>query len=183
MAEQTAFWNSNTGLPYPFAWSVKVSRGSSAATDSNSDVWAAQEVTIPSEVTGFNNFGPENTGGWLPGFGVIQRESFLSRAIIINFFDVSAKGTDPEWDLYRPWAIEVADKGLVDQTVQNGEIICNLYDRGTGIRRTITGKNAFPTHCEGFTVNYGSQPFTVKSVTFACRNITGFSSKDGALMG
>jgi len=174
------FWNHNTGLPYPFAWTVRVSRGDSA-NDQASKVWTAQEVTIPGETTMYDNFGPENTGGWLPGYGVIKRESFLSRAIVVNFFDTNTD--DPEWDLYRPWAIEVADKGLVDQGVQNGTITCTLFDRAGKERRTITGKNAFPTACEGFTVNYGTQPFTVKSVTFACRNITGFTGDSKALMG
>ena len=164
---QTAFWDKNKGLPYPFAWGVTVYRKGDAGTS----LWKAQEVTIPPEATMFDNFGVENRGGWLPGFGVIQRESFLSRNIVINFFDVSQKGEDPEWDLFRPWAIEVADNGLVDQSVQNGEITCTLYNNEGEIRREIQASHAFPTQCEGFTVNYGSQPFTVKSITFACRNI------------
>ena len=176
---QTAFWEKNTGLPYPFAWGVTVSRGTGGETTS---LWKAQEVTIPQESTMFDNFGVENRGGWLPGFGVIQRESFLSRSIVINFFDVSAEGEDPEWDLFRPWAIEVADNGLVDQGVQNGEITCALYDNEGNSRREIQAFNAFPTKCEGFTVNYGSQPFTVKSITFACRNIKSAKSAAGSLM-
>ena len=181
----TDFWNNNTGLPYPFAWTVRVSRGDSPGAGTTSKVWTAQEVTIPGETTMYDNFGPENTGGWLPGYGVIKRESFLARTIVVNFFDVSEQNADPEWDLYRPWAIEVADKGLVDQGVQNGTITCTLFDRAGLTRRTITGENAFPTACEGFTVNYGSQPFTVKSVTFACRNITGHAGdkRSWALMG
>ena len=176
---QTAFWNSNTGLPYPFAWGVTVYRKGGARTS----LWKAQEVTIPPEATMFDNFGVENRGGWLPGFGVIQRESFLSRSIVINFFDVSKEDEDPEWDLFRPWAIEVADKGLVDQGVQNGEITCTLYNNEGEIRRKIQALNAFPTTCEGFTVNYGTQPFTVKSITFACRNIKVTNPAAGALMG
>ena len=167
-----AFMDEGGKLPWPFAWIVQVTRGS-FGTGLSPAIWAAQEVTIPTEATTFENFGQTNRGGWMPGYGVIERESFLSRSVIINFFDLGKE--DPEWDFARPWLSKIADTGLAGsdgQSLQDGTIICQLFNNdGGNPRRTITAKNAFPTHCEGFTVNYGSQPFTVKSVTFACRKL------------
>ena len=46
-------------LPYPFAWTVEVSRGSTGGGSPTGPTqkWMAQEVTIPREVTMFDNFG------------------------------------------------------------------------------------------------------------------------------
>tara|TARA_R100000664_G_C2759594_1_gene149557 strand:- start:4223 stop:4795 length:573 start_codon:yes stop_codon:yes gene_type:complete len=159
-------------LPYPFAWTVDVSRGSTGGGSPTQPTqrWMAQEVTIPSEVTMFDNFGQENRGGWMPGYGVIERESFLSRSFTVNFF-ATDDDNDPEWAM-RKWLNDIANKGLAEESkLQDGTVDCILYKNGGSPRQYISAKYAFPTHCEGFTANYGSQPFIVKSVTFACRQL------------
>ena len=170
-AEPAKEFMTNGKLPYPFAWTVQVSRGSTGGGDpgGQTQIWAAQEVTIPSEVTMFDNFGQENRGGWMPGYGVIERESFLSRSFTVNFF--ATEENDPEW-VMRAWLNDIANKGLAEESkLQDGTVDCILYSNSGEPRQYISAKYAFPTHCEGFTANYGSQPFIVKSVTFACRQL------------
>jgi len=134
--------------------------------EKNGSVLVAQEVGIPGEQTSFGEFGQENRGGFLPGYGVTQRESFLTRQLSINFFETK---TDIEHTFFRPWMIAIAIDGLVNPNLKC-PILLTQYDNQMQKRKGFAFEDAFPTICEPYNLNYHDADFTVKSVTFACRN-------------
>ena len=153
-------------LPWPFAWQVDVYK--SGGSGLNSQLWAAQEVTIPYEGATMTEMAPENRGGFMPWPGVISRESFLSRPLAINFFDLG--GADAE-TMAREWMIELAEKGFRSTGVHDGSLTCILYDKKGGQRRVYNAQGVYPTNVEGFTTSYQSNTFIVKTVTFACQTL------------
>jgi len=137
-----------------------------SAYEKNGSILVAQEVSIPNESTSFGEFGQENRGGFLPGYGVTQRESFLTRQLSINFLETKI---DIEHTFFRPWLIAIAIDGLV-----NADLKCPItvtqYDNLMQPRKGFIFDDAFPTVCEPYTLGYGDADFTVKSVTFCCKN-------------
>tara|TARA_R110002051_G_scaffold73476_4_gene133469 strand:+ start:3431 stop:4024 length:594 start_codon:yes stop_codon:yes gene_type:complete len=174
-------------LPQPFLWKVTIDGGVTGAINStlgkagekwkatttpdeftkDSSILVAQEVTLPNERSEYNEFGQTNRGGFLPGFGLTQRDSFLARGITINFIETDV---DIEHNFFRPWAIAVGIDGLVNMGLKT-TITVKQFGNDGSMRKGFKFLDAFPTACEGYTLNYGGdQSFTVKTVTFACRN-------------
>mgnify|MGYP003628285149 FL=1 len=135
-------------------------------TTVNGSILVAQEVSIPGEQTSFGEYGQENRGGFLPGYGVTQRESFLTRQLSINFFETKV---DIEHTFFRPWMIAIAIDGLINPALKC-PIVVTQYDNKMKKRKGFVFDDAFPTVCEGYNLNYADADFTVKSVTFACKN-------------
>jgi len=129
-------------------------------------ILVAQEVAIPGEQTSFGEFGQENRGGYLPGYGVTQRESFLTRQLSINFLETRV---DIEHTFFRPWMIAIAIDGLINPSLKC-PIIVTQYDNLMKKRKGFVFEDAFPTICEPYNINYGDADFPVKSVTFGCKN-------------
>ena len=143
-------------LIYPWAWMVQVNGPGGAA-----GYWQAQEVTISQESTTFSDFASDNRGGPLPGMGTVQRDSFLQRGLVVNFFQLKR---DPEAGMRR-WLNRISHAGLVNGGGLKGSVVAVFGQDNSNV---INARGAFPTYCEGFTVNYGPQEYVVKSVTFAC---------------
>ncbi len=158
-------------LPQPFLWEVQLTMPEGVpgldGNLGNKPAFLAQEVTIPNESSTFAEFGQENRGGFLPGYGLMQRESFLTRTVSINFLETV--GTDIEHNYLRPWMIAIGRDGLVNG-IYRGSITVNQQSNDGGQHKGYQFSHVFPTNCEGFTVNYGSQDFLAKTVTFSCRD-------------
>ena len=182
--------NSKYFLSQPFLWKVSIAASNNLKTavdtacDKAGEKWraltlpedytsadgsilVAQEVSIPGEQTSFGEFGQENRGGFLPGYGVTQREGFLSRGLTINFFETK---TDIEHTFFRPWLIAIAIDGLINDKLKADNIMVEQYDNQMRRRKGFIFDDAFPTFCEPYTLNYSDAPFTVKTVTFGCKN-------------
>jgi len=129
-------------------------------------ILVAREVSIPNEATSFSEFGQENRGGFLPGYGITQRESFLSRQLSINFIETKV---DIEHTFFRPWLIAIGIDGLINPKLKC-TIVVTQYDNQMKKRKGFIFEDAFPTVCEPYTINYADADFTVKSVTFAFKN-------------
>ena len=175
-------------LSHPFLWKVKIQCSNTLKTavdkaclksgedwrlmtlpedyEKNDSVLVAQEVSIPGESSSFGEFGQENRGGFLPGYGVTQRESFLTRQLAINFLETKV---DIEHTFFRPWLIAIGIDGLI-----NPDLKCIIqvtqFDNQMQKRKGFIFDDAFPTVIEPYTLNYADQSFTVKSVTFGCKN-------------
>tara|TARA_R110002020_G_scaffold116080_1_gene266273 strand:+ start:1011 stop:1622 length:612 start_codon:yes stop_codon:yes gene_type:complete len=134
--------------------------------EKNGNILVAQEVSIPGEQTSFSEFGQENRGGYLPGYGVTQRESFLTRQLAINFMETKV---DIEHTFFRPWMIAIAIDGLINPALKCN-ILVTQYDNQMQRRKGFVFEDAFPTICEPYNLGYGDADFTVKSVTFGCTN-------------
>ena len=175
-------------LSQPFLWKVSIGASNTLATavntactkagegwrsltlpldyEKNGSILVAQEVSIPGEQSSFGEFGQENRGGFLPGYGVTQRESFLTRQLSINFFETKV---DIEHTFFRPWMIAIAIDGLINPALKC-PIVVTQYDNKMQKRKGFVFDDAFPTVCEPYTLNYADADFTVKSVTFCCKN-------------
>lgn len=128
-----------------------------------SNILVAQEVTIPSESYETVILGPDsNRGGYMPGYGVTQRTDFLSRNLSINFIETQS---DIETLLFRPWIVAISVDGMIGGRLRANATVTQ-YDRLGKVRKKYKFKNIFPTNTEGATVNYASDDFTVKTVTF-----------------
>ncbi len=173
-------------LPLPFLWKVSIQGVSSGAINAvlnkageswgvktvpdsftrDGNILVAQEVSIPSETFEVSTFGQNNRGGFLPGYGVTQRTDFLNRGITINFLETDE---DLEHGFFRPWTIAIGIDGLINQSLK-GDITVRQYAQDGSFRKGYIFNQAFPTNCEGYTLNYGESEFKAKTVTFACRN-------------
>ena len=114
-----------------------------------------------------NEYGQENRGGFLPGYGVTQRESFLTRQLTINFIETDQ---DICHDFFTPWLIAIGIDGLINQQLK-----CNItlkqYNNQGKLRKGFIFDKAFPTNVEGGgTLSYADSEFIVKTVTFGCKN-------------
>ena len=134
--------------------------------EKNGSILVAQEVAIAGESTSFGEFGQENRGGFLPRYGVTQRESFLTRGLSINFLETKK---DIEHTFFRPWLIAIAIDGLINQSLKC-IIQVTQYDNRMVARKGFIFDDAFPTVCEPYNLGYGDADFTVKSVTFGFKN-------------
>ena len=133
------------------------------------NILPAQEVVIPNESSSFQamNSG-SNMGGFLPGYALDTRSDFLSRNVSINFLETAR---DLEHEFFRPWMISLGIKGLIEQGVSlKSTITVKQYNNKGQFRKGFQFDKAFPTNVEGFTMNYESTDFPIKSVTFACQN-------------
>ncbi len=135
----------------------------------NGNILPAQEVTIPIESSSFSPMvAGSGLGGFLPGYAMDSRTDFLSRTFAINFLETSR---DLEHEYFRPWQIAVGIKGLIEHEVSlKADITVKQYNNAGQFRKGYHFKKAFPTNVEGFTMNYESTDFPVKTVTFACEN-------------
>ena len=132
----------------------------------NGSILVAQEVTIPPESFAITQIGQPNSGGFLPGYGVVARSDFSSRGPVINFLETDQ---DIEHEFFRPWSIAVGIDGLINHALK-AEITVKQYGTDGTFRKGYVFEGAVPTNSEGYTMNYEDSEFKVKSVTFSCRN-------------
>lgn len=178
----------NFSIPLPFQWTVTIDddnlpgaitnatgkinqqwkvASSSAWTDKLSDnILVAQEIQVPSESVEITSISQENRGAFMPGYGVTQRTDFLSRNVTINFLETEK---DIETELFRPWIIALSVDGLLNQNLKS-IITMKQYTRDGKVRKTYKFTGVYPTNTEGYTLNYGDQEFSVKTVTFGYTN-------------
>jgi hypothetical protein len=137
-------------------------------TKSN-NILVAQEVVLPNESSSFSTLeSGSNMGGYLPGYGLSTRSNFLERGIYVNFLETEI---DIDHNFFRPWAISVGIKGLVETGASlKGSMEVKQYTNGGRFIKGFRFKKIFPTAVEGFTLNYESTDFKIKSVTFGCEN-------------
>lgn len=135
----------------------------------NGNILPAQQVVIPTENSNFTPMVAGNSlGGFLPGYAMDSRSDFLSRSFSVNFLETAR---DLEHEFFRPWAIAVGIKGLIEQGVNlKATITVKQYNNAGQFRKGFQFYKAFPTNVEGFTLNYDNTDFPIKSVTFACEN-------------
>jgi len=173
-------------LSHPFLWKVNIESNVTGAVNQalskggefwrasqipdsyskNGDILVATEVSIPSEQSSFSDFGQENRGGFLPGYGIVQRESFLTRNITVNFLETDI---DLEHTFFRPWTIALGIDGLINQGLKS-TISLTQYDNRLRRRKGYVFEDAFPTICEGYGLTRGPGEYIQKTVTFACKN-------------
>lgn len=148
-------------------WSVNSSNRWTGKGE-HSNILVAQEVSLPSESYQTISLGQPNRGGYMPGYGVTERSDFLSRNISINFIET---GVDIEAHLFRPWIIALGTAGLLN-TKLRADINITEYNKDMSVRKEYKFFKAFPTNSEGYTLNYTSGEFIVKSVTFGFTDYT-----------
>ena len=174
-------------LSLPFLWSVEIpglgglisainaatskvqNQGSWKAGSNSASSWgagnilAARQVTIPPEQSTFLEVGQQSRGGFMPGYGLQQRESFLSRNLAINFIETI---DDIVHLFFTPWAVALGINGLTDFKLK-ATILVKQYDNQLRVRKGYKFIDAFPTNVEGFTVTQEPEAvFPEKSVTF-----------------
>jgi hypothetical protein len=132
-------------------------------------ILVAQQVVLPTESSNFSALeSGSSMGGFLPGYGLNARSNFLDRGISVNFLETEE---DIEHNFFRPWAIAVGIKGLVeDGPSLKGNMQVKQYTNSGKFIKGFQFKKIFPTAVEGFTLNYDSTDFKIKSVTFGCQN-------------
>ena len=143
--------------------------GSPGAYTRSGTILCAQEVTLPSESSSFAALeSGSNMGGFLPGYGMTARSNFLDRGLSVNFLETEV---DIEHNFFRPWTIAVGIKGLVEHGPSlKGNMQVKQYTNGGKFIKGYQFNKIFPTAVEGFTLNYESTDFKIKSVTFGCEN-------------
>tara|TARA_R110002051_G_scaffold51589_1_gene98732 strand:- start:2123 stop:2731 length:609 start_codon:yes stop_codon:yes gene_type:complete len=173
-------------LSLPFLWSVeipglagltsaidettsKIANQGSWKTGGNAGGWgagnilAARQVTIPPEQSTFLETGQQSRGGFMPGYGLQQRESFLSRNLAVNFIETI---DDIVHLFFTPWAVALGVDGLTNFKLKTN-ILVKQYDNQLRVRKGYKFIDAFPTNVEGFTVTQEPEAvFPEKSVTF-----------------
>jgi hypothetical protein len=136
--------------------------------ESNGNTLVAREVTVPGETTEFLEAGSGiNKGGFLPGFASEKRQGFLTRTLSVNIFDTD---DDLEHTFFRPWMIAIGIDGLIERGLLCPNVILRQYNNKGEIRKGYNFIDVFPTNVEGYMVNYNSESFLEKSVTFAFKN-------------
>ncbi len=173
-------------LSLPFLWTVsipglvgltgaintvtgKVARGGGAWAARPLPDWgaesllAARETTIPIENSTFLEAGQNSRGGFMPGYGLQQRESFLGRSLSITFIETI---DDIVHRFFTPWSIAIGVDGLTNFDLKT-DIYVYQYDNRKGIRKAYKFIDAFPTTVEGFTLTQEPEAmFPEKTVTF-----------------
>lgn len=146
-------------------WQAKTSP--SAMTKSG-NILVAQSVTLPNEASGFVAMESGSMGGFLPGYGLNARSNFLDRGFSVNFLETQL---DIEHNFFRPWMIALGSKGLIEEgTSLKGNMSVRQYTNGGKFIKGFKFRKVFPTVVEGFTLDYDSTDFKIKSVTFGCEN-------------
>jgi len=134
----------------------------------NGNTMVAREVSVPNETTEFLEAGGGiNKGGFLPAFGVEKRQGFLTRTLAVNIFDTD---DDLEHTFFRPWMIAIGIDGLLNRGLLCPNVMLRQYNNKGEIRKGYNFMDVFPTNVEGYMVNYDSESFLEKSVTFAFKN-------------
>ena len=146
--------------------------------DRQGGILAARQVVIPNENTQFDPVGTMNLGGFLPGYAVTKRVDFLSKNLVINFFDTQ---DDIEHLFFRPWMIAISIDGLMERSLLCPTVRLTQYNNLMQIRKGYEFTDVFPTNVEGYTLNYDSTDFIEKSVTFAFRNYRPITSAPRAI--
>lgn len=179
-------------IPLPFLWTVSIDDSgltgeitkalnkvdykwnvveSSAWTDKAlNNILVAQEISIPTEAFDATIMGPDNRGGYMPGYGVSGRIDFLSRLLNINFIETDS---DIETNLFRPWIIAIGIDGLINTKLRAKQVTLTQYSRDMRVRKKYVFSDVFPMSTEGNTVNYsGDQEFVIKTVAFGYKKYT-----------
>tara|TARA_R100000700_G_C3141357_1_gene123105 strand:+ start:363 stop:962 length:600 start_codon:yes stop_codon:yes gene_type:complete len=171
-------------LSLPFLWTVsipgilgltgsiasansKIGRGGwsprAAADWGAGSLLAAREVTIPNEQSTFLEAGQNSRGGFMPGYGLQQRESFLARNLSINFIETVE---DIVHGIFTPWMIALGVDGLTNFGLKT-DIYVKQYDNQKRLRKGYRFIDAFPTNVEGFVLTQEPEAvYPEKSVTF-----------------
>jgi hypothetical protein len=130
-------------------------------------ILVAQEITIPNESLNIQPYGVDDRGGFLPGYGMIERTDFASRAFTINFLETH---DDIEHNLFRPWLMALAIEGLVKSQLK-ATVTVKQYGNDGSFRKGYEFKKAIPINVEGgAALNYANTDFIVKTVSFICEN-------------
>lgn len=174
-------------LPLPFLWKVTIDGVSAEAITTTvnkanekwnatevpnnytrgGNILVAQEVTIPNDQVVADIAGVDNSGGFLPGYGIRNRTNSIDRQFSINFIET---GNDIEHEFIRPWIIAIGIDGLINPQLKSVITVKQYAQDGT-FRKGYKYIDAVPTATEGSTLNYaGDIPFYVKSATFIYRN-------------
>ena len=131
------------------------------------NVLVARSVTVPNENTQFDIAGSMNQGGFLPGYAVNKRTDFLSKNLVINFFDTN---DDIEHLFFRPWMIAIGIDGLMMRNLICPTVELVQYDNIGRRRKGFRFIDVFPTNVEGYSLSYDDTEFIQKSITFAFKN-------------
>jgi len=131
------------------------------------NILAARTVDIPAENAQFHLAGAGNLGGFLPGYALNKRADFLSKNLIVNFFETQ---DDLEHNFFRPWMIAIGIDGLI-----NRNLLCSVtvkqYNNRMGLRKGYHFEDVFPTTVEGLSLDYeGDSQFIEKSITLAFKH-------------
>ena len=148
------------------SWQAK---GDAGSYTKSGTILVAQECTLPNESSSFSPLeSGSSMGGFLPGYGLNTRSNFLDRGISVNFLETEV---DIEHNFFRPWAIAIGIKGLVESGVSlKGSMQVRQYNNKGQFIKGFQFNKIFPTAVEGYTLNYDSTDFKIKSVTFGCEN-------------
>ena len=131
------------------------------------NILAARQITIPNEQSSFLEAGQNSRGGFLPGYGLQQRESFLCRNLAVNFLETEV---DIVHSFFTPWSIAIGIDGLTNFSLKT-DILIRQYNNLLQPRKGYRFINAFPTNVEGFTVTQEPDAvFPEKTVTFTFTN-------------
>ncbi len=176
----------NFFVSHPFLWKVSLDANVSGAINSalskaneswsasvspntltrNGTLLVARQMNIPQESSEFTPIGVENRGGFLPGYGLVQRTDFLSRSFTLNVLET---GDDIEHGFFRPWLIALGIDGLTNFGLKSN-ITVTQYNNDGSRRKGYVFEDAFPTAVEGYNLTYNDEEFIEKSITFACKN-------------
>ena len=127
------------------------------------NILVAREATLPSEQSSFLEAGQNNRGGFMPGYGMQQRESYIQRSLALNFIETI---TDIVHEFFTPWSVAIGVDGLTNFDLKTN-ITVKQYDTQGRRRKGYMFIDAFPTVVEGFTLT--QEPGAVyheKTVTF-----------------
>lgn len=147
-------------------WQAKINP---LAMTRGGNILAAQEVVLPNESSEFITFDPnDNSGGFLPVYGLKNRNSFLNRSLSVNFLETQF---DIEHNFFRPWMIAVGIKGLIEQGANlKADMEVKQYANSGTFIKGFKFNKVFPTAVESYTLNYSDTDIKAHSITFACQN-------------
>ena len=155
-------------------WIASISPNTYTNFDGMENILVAQSVSLPSEASDFTaaEFGT-GMGGFLPTYGLLARNNFLSRSFSVNFLETQH---DIEHNFFRPWLIALSIMGLIEGGGPSlkGTMHVKQYNNQGKVMKEYIFNKMFPTAIESFTLNYEAGDFIVKSVTFACENYTSY---------
>jgi len=150
-------------------WSANLTPNDMSKGDAGS-ILVAQSVTLPTESSEFValEFG-SGKGGFLPTHAMSSRTNFLSRSFSVNILETAQ---DLEHEFFRPWMIAMGIKGLIEDGKPNlkATMVVKQYDNQGNFRKGYKFKGVHPLSVEGYSLDYDSTQFTVKSVALACLN-------------
>ena len=138
----------NFFISHPFLWKVSLDTNVSGAINSalskaneswsasvspntltrNGTLLVARQMNIPQEASEFTPIGVENRGGFLPGYGLVQRTDFLSRSFTLNVLET---GDDIEHGFFRPWLIALGIDGLTNFGLKSNITVTQYNNDGS----------------------------------------------------